>query len=83
MLLFFCFYNYYKNRNTLEGKKVVLCIPVYGQSLALGEEAIRITDFDSLRIKYDGRIVTENLDYSFGYLDDELSRQHFKKPYPL
>jgi len=79
MLLFFCFYNYYKNRNTLEGKKVVLCIPVYGQSLALGEEAIRITDFDSLRIKYDGRIVTENLDYSFGYLDDELSRQHFKK----
>jgi hypothetical protein len=51
------------------GHKVVVCIPVYGQSLALGEEATRITDFDSLRIKYDGRIVTENLDYTFGYFD--------------
>ena len=28
--------------------KTVICVPVYGQSLALGEEAIRITDFDSL-----------------------------------
>lgn len=51
------------------GHKVVVCIPVYGQSYALGEEATRITNFDSLRIKYDGRIVTENLDYTFGYFD--------------
>lgn len=51
------------------GHKVVVCIPVYGQSYALGEEAIRITDFDSLRIKYNGRIVTEKLDYTFGYFD--------------
>jgi hypothetical protein len=49
--------------------KVVVCIPVYGQSYALGEEATRITDFDSLRIKYNGRIVTEHLDYTFGYFD--------------
>lgn len=51
------------------GHKVVVCIPVYGQSLALGEEATRITNFDSLRIKYNGRIVTEKLDYTFGYFD--------------
>ncbi len=51
------------------GHKVVVCIPVYGQSLALGEEATRITNFDSLRIKYNGRIVTEKLDHSFGYFD--------------
>lgn len=51
------------------GHKVVVCIPVYGQSYALGEEATRITNFDSLRIKYNGRIVTENLDYTFGYFD--------------
>ena len=51
------------------GHKVVVCIPVYGQSYALGEEAKRITDFDSLRIKYNGRIVTEKLDYTFGYYD--------------
>ena len=31
--------------------KTVVCIPVYGQSYALGEEAIRITDFDSLALK--------------------------------
>lgn len=72
-------YNYIKEKTTKYEHRTVLCIPVYGQSLALGEEAVRITDFDSLRIKYDGRIVTENLDYTFGYIDDELSRQKFKK----
>lgn len=54
------------DRCTLEGHKTVICIPVYGQSLALGEEAARITDFDSLRINYDGRIVNEHLNYQFG-----------------
>lgn len=28
-------------------RKTVICIPVYGQSLALGVDAQRITDFDS------------------------------------
>ena len=42
--------------------KTVVCIPVYGQSLALGEEAERVTDLDSLAAYADGRIVTENLD---------------------
>ena len=51
------------------GHKVVVCIPVYGQSYALGEEAKRITNFDSLRIKYNGRIVTEKLNHTFGYFD--------------
>ena len=60
-----CYEVYHKNY----GHKVVICIPVYGQSYALGEEAKRITDFDSLRIKFNGRIVTEKLDYTFGYFD--------------
>ena len=67
------------DRCTLEGHKTVICIPVYGQSLALGEEAVRITDFDSLIIKNDGRIVTECIDYGFGFIDDSVSKQHFKK----
>lgn len=50
--------------------KVVICIPVYGQSLALGEEAERITNFDMLSAYADGRIVTENLDHHFGYFDN-------------
>lgn len=51
------------------GKYVVVCVPVYGQSFALGEEAIRITDFDSLNINYGGRIITENLDHRYGFFD--------------
>ena len=67
------------DRCTLEGHKTVICIPVYGQSLALGEEAVRITNFDSLKIKYDGRIVTECLDYGFGFIDDSVKKQRLKK----
>ena len=67
LLLFLYIYNKVYPKDY--GHKVVVCIPVYGQSYALGEEAARITDFDSLRIKFDGRIVTEKLDYTFGYFD--------------
>ena len=59
--------------------KVVVCIPVYGQSYALGEEATRITNFDSLRIKYDGRIVTEHMDYVFGYYDHSSRLKQYVK----
>ena len=68
-----------KEKTTDYGHKVVLCIPVYGQSYALGEEANRITDFDSLRIKYDGRIVTEHLDYVFGYYDHSSRLKQYIK----
>ena len=55
--------------------RVVVCIPVYGQSLALGEEAERITNFDSLANYADGRIITENLDHDFGYYEfDDLKK---------
>lgn len=59
--------------------KTVICIPVYGQSLALGEEAIRITDFDSLANYADGRIVTENLDHNYGYFDNDDIKLFVKK----
>lgn len=61
--------SYRKWRDNNYKHKVVVCIPVYGQSLALGEEAVRITDFDSLRENSNGRIMTERLDYEFGYFD--------------
>lgn len=69
ILSVFSYYTYNKLYPHNYGHKVVVCIPVYGQSYALGEEATRITDFDSLRIKFKGRIVTEKLDYTFGYFD--------------
>ena len=59
--------------------KTVICIPVYGQSLALGVEADRITDFDSLANYADGRIVTENMDHHFGYFDLNAFKQFAKK----
>ena len=61
------------------GHKVVVCIPVYGQSYALGEEAVRITDFDSLRIKYNGRIVTEHMGHVFGYYDHSSRYKQYLK----
>ena len=72
-------YLYIKEKTTMYDHKVVVCIPVYGQSYALGEEAIRITDFDSLRIKYDGRIVTEHMDYVFGYYDHSSRLKQYVK----
>lgn len=72
-------YLYIKEKTTVYDHKVVICIPVYGQSYALGEEAARITDFDSLRIKYDGRIVTEHMDYVFGYFDHSSRLKQYVK----
>ncbi len=59
--------------------RTVICIPVYGQSLALGEEAERVTDFDSLASYADGRIVTQDLDHSFGYFDNDEMKEWAKK----
>ena len=72
-------YQYYSHRDILPGHRVVLCIPVYGQSLAIGEEATRITNFDSLRIKYDGRIVNENLNYQFGCYSNRIWKRIIKR----
>ena len=50
-----------------------------GQSLALGEEAERITDFNSLANYADGRIVTENLDHDYGYFESNDMKRFAKK----
>lgn len=66
-------------RKTDVSGKVVVCIPVYGQSLALGEEAERITDFDKLVEQSQDRIVTENIDNKFGYFDGSPLKQYLKR----
>ena len=60
-------------------KRTVMAIPVYGQSLALGEEALRITDFDSLCEYCDHRVLTQNLDEKFGYFSENPFKQWLKK----
>ena len=72
--VYFTFHDYID----IKGKSVV-CIPVYGQSLALGEEAIRITDIHQLSSQSRNRIVTENMDGKFGYFDNDPIKQHIKK----
>jgi hypothetical protein len=61
------------------GPKVVVCIPVYGQSLALGEESERLTDFGRLKNDYAGRIVTQRMDYDFGFFANEEWRELIKR----
>ncbi|MBR4729899.1 MAG: hypothetical protein IK075_06510 [Prevotella sp.] len=59
--------------------KTVICIPVYGQSLALGVDAELITDFDSLANYANGRIVTENMNHRYGYYDTDEMKLFIKK----
>lgn len=61
--------------------KTVICIPVYGQSLALGIDADRITNLDSLANYADGRIVTENMDHQFGYYNLNELKLLFQKAF--
>lgn len=66
-------------RKTDVSDKVVVCIPVYGQSLALGEEAERITEFTQLAAQSHDRIVTENIDDKYGYFDGSPFKQYIKR----
>lgn len=61
------------------GHRTVICIPVYGQSLALGIDAERVTNLDSLSRYSDGRIVTEKLDHQFGYYNLNETKLFFQK----
>ena len=78
LIILLVIFGFISCNNDLE-HKTVICIPVYGQSLALGVEADRITDFDSLANYADGRIVTENMDHHFGYFDLDAFKQFAKK----
>ena len=59
--------------------KVVVCVPVYGQSLAMGEEAELVTDIDGLSKKWEGRLVGEGLNDKFGYYEDISWKKKIKR----
>lgn len=59
--------------------KVVICVPVYGQSLAMGEEAELVTDIDGLTDKWQGRLVGEGLGDAFGYYEDHGWKRQVKR----
>jgi hypothetical protein len=64
-------------------KKKILAIPVYGQSLALGEEATLITNFDTLIKVTNHRVVSQHLDEDFGYFSDNEYTQRLKKMFHI
>ena len=59
--------------------KVVVCVPVYGQSLALGEEAVLLTDIWCLYDDSKGRILSEGLGSNFAYYEDQGIKQMVKR----
>ena len=59
--------------------RVVVCVPVYGQSLAMGEEAELVTDIDGLSSKWEGRLVGEGLNEGFGYYEDRSWKKKIKR----
>lgn len=57
----------------------VYVVPVYGQSLALGEEAKMVTNFDTLKVSCNHRVRTELLDEQFGYFSNTIFKQKLKR----
>lgn len=60
-------------------EKTIIAVPIYGQSLALGEEAELVTNFDTLRKQLNHRFFTENLDESFGFYANTIFKQKIKR----
>lgn len=60
-------------------QKVVVCVPVYGQSLGMGEESELMTDIDGLSRKWEGRLVGEGLNDGFGYYEDRSWKRRVKR----
>ena len=57
-------------QKTKEKTKVVVCVPVYGQSLGIGEDSELVTDIDNMSERHDDRILSEGLGKRFGYYED-------------
>lgn len=70
---------YYSSNNKLKEGSTIIMVPVYGQSLALGEEAQLVTNLDSLGIVYKNIIVSVYLDEEFGYYSNTIFKQNIKK----
>jgi hypothetical protein len=70
---------YNSSASKLKERSTIIMVPVYGQSLALGEEAQLVTNFDSLRILYINKVLSVNMDEKFGYFSNSIFKQNIKK----
>ena len=57
----------------------VYIVPVYGQSLALGEEAPLVTDFGRYGSQTRHHVKTQYIDEKFGYFSNTLLKQRMKR----
>lgn len=65
-----------KNDNSF---REVVALPVYGQSLAIAEEAPVLTNFTEMENKYGHRIKTYRLDENFGHYANSSFKQWIKR----
>lgn len=72
------FYSYSILHPTIKENRTIYVIPVYGQSLALGEEAPIETNLDSLQQSYDNRILGPELNTRLGFFSSTIFKQRIK-----
>lgn len=71
-------YSWRTLRATIPEGVTIYVVPVYGQSLALGEEAIMTTNLDSLKAVHGNRIVGSELNGELGYYSSTIFKQRMK-----
>lgn len=74
----FLYVDEFRHDKIAEGS-IVYIVPVYGQSLALGEEAQPVTDFTHYGDSTYHRVKTQYLDEKFGYFSLDLLKQRIKR----
>lgn len=71
-------YSWRTLRATIPEGATIYVVPVYGQSLALGEEATMTTNLDSLKAVHGDRIVGSELNGELGYFSSTIFKQRMK-----
>lgn len=71
-------YSWRMLRSTVAEGVTIYVVPVYGQSLALGEEALLTTNLDSLKAVHGDRIVGSELNGELGYYSSTIFKQRMK-----
>ena len=76
-----CVYLYFAEftSDKVPAGSTIYIVPVYGQSLALGEEAQPVTDFKRYGELTNHHVKTQYMDEKFGYFSNTLLKQRLKR----
>lgn len=78
-IISFTVLSYYSTNVKIRKSSTIIMIPIYGQSLALGEEAQLVTNIDSLNILYKNKVLSANLDNKLGFFSNTMFKQNMKR----